>query len=803
MASLKEQILRRKPVGVMAEETGADADAGELKRSIGLFQLTLFGVGATIGTGIFIVLTQAVPIGGPAVILSFVFAGTVAGLTAICYAELASAVPVSGSSYSYAYATLGEGVAMVVAACLLLEYGVSAAAVAVGWSQYLNELLDNLFGFTIPESLSQAPEQGGVLNVPAVILIGLCALLLLRGASESAKVNAIMVLIKIGVLVLFIVVGITGWDSDNLSDFSPAGLNGITSAAGIIFFSYIGLDAVSTAGEEVKNPRRNLPLAIMFALIIVTGIYILVAAVAVAAQPAAEFEGQEAGLAAILEDVTGASWPGTVLAAGAVISIFSVTLVVIYGQTRILFAMGRDGMIPPLFHKLNPRTLTPVPATIIVAVVISLLAGVLPIDFLAEMTSIGTLVAFLIVSIGVMVLRQRQPDLPRGFKVPLYPVIPILSIAGCIWIIQDLRAVTIFVFFGWAAVALTWYFFYGRHHSALNRPERGSHAMSLLVGFAPDGRGRAVLHLAGMLARSAGDDLVVCAVVPAPWYPSPARVDAEYRDYLQQDGAARRWTRRARGCPPTSRPRSLVHDARSAPGRPAGGGRAARRLADRGRARPRPAAPGTSRSGSASSRLLHSSPIPVAVAPRGFRCRPDARVARVTAAFGGSEGAEDLVIAAAGVAARVGAALRLASFAVRSRPPYTSGVGTEADEAMVAEWIAEIEAAGRAALEKVERPAGGPARSSRPSSGAARAGRRRSRTSSGRTATCSWSARARSARSHGSSSARARPRSSSTPPSRSSSSRAARPPSSPTRRSRGGRLARESWRRVPRLVACA
>ena len=174
-ASLKEQVLRRKPVGVMAEETGADADAGELKRSIGLFQLTLFGVGATIGTGIFIVLTQAVPIGGPAVILSFVFAGTVAGLTAICYAELASAVPVSGSSYSYAYATLGEGVAMVVAACLLLEYGVSAAAVAVGWSQYLNELLDNLFGFTIPESLSQAPEQGGVLNIPAVILIALCA----------------------------------------------------------------------------------------------------------------------------------------------------------------------------------------------------------------------------------------------------------------------------------------------------------------------------------------------------------------------------------------------------------------------------------------------------------------------------------------------------------------------------------------------------------------------------------------------------------------------------------------------------
>ena len=203
------------------------------------------------------------------------------------------------------------------------------------------------------------------------------------------------------------------------------------------------MDAVSTAGEEVKNPRRTLPLAIMIALVVVTSVYILVAIVAVAAQPVAGFEGQEAGLSAILEDVTGSTWPATVLAAGAVISIFSVTLVVIYGQTRILFAMSRDGMVPPLFHRLNPRTLTPVPATIIVAVVISLLAGLLPINFLAEMTSIGTLVAFLVVSVGVIVLRRTQPDLPRGFRVPGYPVTPLLSIAGCIWIIQDLRAKTI------------------------------------------------------------------------------------------------------------------------------------------------------------------------------------------------------------------------------------------------------------------------------------------------------------------------------------------------------------------------
>ncbi len=223
-SSLTQKLFRKKPVPEMTAETGADSDKSELARTIGLFQLSMFGIGATIGTGIFIVLTSAVPEAGPAVIWSFVIAGTVAGLTAVCYAELASAVPVSGSSYSYAYATLGELPAIGVAACLLLEYGVSAAAVAVGWSQYLNEFLDNVFGFTIPENLSQAPEQDGLFNLPAVVLIVLCALLLIRGASESAKVNAVMVMIKIGVLLLFIVVGIQGWNSDHFSDFSPFGI---------------------------------------------------------------------------------------------------------------------------------------------------------------------------------------------------------------------------------------------------------------------------------------------------------------------------------------------------------------------------------------------------------------------------------------------------------------------------------------------------------------------------------------------------------------------------------------------------
>jgi basic amino acid/polyamine antiporter, APA family len=471
MASLLQQVLRRKPVPEMSAETGTDTGGSELVRTIGLFQLTMFGIGATIGTGIFFVLSEAVPVAGPAVVWSFVLAGVVAGLTAICYAELASAVPVSGSSYSYAYATLGELPAMGVAACLILEYGVSTAAVAVGWSQYLNELLGNLFGVQIPDTLSQAPEQGGLLNLPAIILVLLCMLLLIRGTSESATTNAVMVLIKIGILVMFILIGAQGWNSDNFSDFAPAGLAGVTGAAGVIFFSYIGLDAVSTAGEEVKNPRRNMPLAILIALVTVTTLYILVSLVAVAAQPADEFEGQEAGLAAILEAVTGSTWPATALAGGAIISIFSVTLVTLYGQTRILFAMARDGMLPELFHRVNRRTLTPIPNTVIVAAAISLLAGLIPINFLAEMTSIGTLTAFLVVSIGVMVLRHTHPELPRGFTVPLYPVLPILSIVGCVWIISKLPFVTILVFAIWVAVALVWYFLYGFRHSHLGRHE--------------------------------------------------------------------------------------------------------------------------------------------------------------------------------------------------------------------------------------------------------------------------------------------------------------------------------------------
>jgi APA family basic amino acid/polyamine antiporter len=462
--TLRQQLFRVKPAPRYSETP----DSG-LKRSIGLFPLTMIGVGGTIGTGIFFILSEAVPIAGPAVIISFIIAGIVAGLSALCYAELAGSVPVSGSSYSYAYSTLGELPAMGVAACLLLEYGVSTAAVAVGWSQYVNQLLLNLFGIQLPEALSYAPEEGGIVNLPAIVLIILCALLLIRGASQSAITNTIMVIIKIGVLGFFAAVGLTGWNADHFADFAPFGFAGVMTGAGIIFFSFVGLDAVATAGDEAKNPRRNLPIALISALVIVASVYVLVALAGLGAQRAEDFDGQSAGLSAILENIVGAQWPGTVVAIGAVISIFSVTLVVLYGQTRILFAMSKDGMAPRVFQQVNPRTMTPVRNTVIVSAAVAVLAGVLPINFLAEMTSIGTLAAFLVVSIAVIVLRRREPNLERSFKVPLYPVIPILSIVGCLWIIKDLRPVTIIVFLVWTAIILIWYFFTGRKNSVLAR----------------------------------------------------------------------------------------------------------------------------------------------------------------------------------------------------------------------------------------------------------------------------------------------------------------------------------------------
>ncbi len=468
-----EQLRRRKPIVFQHMHHKGE----ELARNMGTFQLMMFGVGATVGTGIFFVLSEAIPKAGAAVIISFVIAAAAAGLSALCYAEMASAIPVSGSTYSYTYHALGEGAAVLIAGCVLLEYGVAVSAVAVGWSGYFNELLHALFGFTLPRALSisfvpgiDGAATGGIVNLPAMVLILLCMLLLLRGASESATVNAIMVLIKLGVLVLFTVIGISAFNADHFNNFF-AQAAGISAAAGTIFFSFIGLDAVATAGEEVKNPQKALPRAIIGALLIVTAIYIMVAVAGIAAKPVDFFSTEaagEAGLAKILADVTGNQIWSTVLAAGAVISIFSVTLVTLYGQTRILFAVGRDGLIPKRFLEVNQKTMTPTYNTVFVSILVAIVSGFVPADYLWDTVSIGTLMAFTVVAISIMVLRRTHPDLERPFKVPLYPVIPILTVVACVYVLSGLAPITWAIFGGWMIIVFAYYWFYGRRHATLN-----------------------------------------------------------------------------------------------------------------------------------------------------------------------------------------------------------------------------------------------------------------------------------------------------------------------------------------------
>jgi APA family basic amino acid/polyamine antiporter len=475
--SLGQRLMRRKPVEQFVIQ--AQAQGGALGRGITLFQLTMFGVGATVGTGIFFVLSEQVPVAGPAVLLSFLIAGLAAGLTALCYAEMSSMIPVSGSSYSYAYATLGEGLAFLVAACLVMEYGVSAGAVAVGWSEYLHNLLITTTGLELPRALLHAPlvAEGyslhfggdGLVNLPAAVLVFLCCILLTRGSRESARANAIMVLVKLGVLALFIAIAFTSYDAGNMTPFAPHGFAGVSAAAGSIFFTFVGLDAVSTAGEEVENPRRNLPLAIILALVIVISFYLLVAVAALGAQPQGMFDGQEAGLAVILQNVTGSAIPSVILSAGAVVSVFSVTLVVLYGQTRVLFAMSRDGMLPPIFSRVNPHTLTPTANTVIVACCVAAIAAFLPSSVLWDLTSMGTLVAFSVVSAGVIILRYQRPDAHRGFRVPLFPLLPILSIVSCLYLICSLSSIVFQLTAVWALLAAILYLTYSARNSALER----------------------------------------------------------------------------------------------------------------------------------------------------------------------------------------------------------------------------------------------------------------------------------------------------------------------------------------------
>src|SRR5476649_2617713 len=479
MRELGRRLIRTKPIG------GGSDKPGGLSRSLGLFSLTMLGVGATVGTGIFFALTETVPKAGPAAILSFLIAAMTAGLTALCYSELSFRIPAAGSSYSYAYATVGEFIAFLVAACLLLEYGLAASATSIGWSAYLNNFLGNAFSWHIPEALRSPTIVSGAngiefhaghINLPPILLVCLCCFLLLRGTKESATTNAIMVMIKLAILVFFVVIAFSGFDINNFKPFfSPdngahfTGMAGVT-AAGTVFFSFIGLDTVATAGDEVRNPKRNVPIGILAALAIVTVFYMLVAVAALGAQPAYKFAGQEAGLAVILQNVTGKTWPALILAAGAVISVFSVTLVTIYGQTRILYAISRDGLIPKSFQRVNPRTHAPVINTAIVCVVVGLVSGFVDATFLWDMVSMGTLTAFMVVSLAVPVMRKKENGKGvKGFRVPFGPyVVPGLSIAACLYLVFGLSMTTYTIFSIWMLATVLTYFLYGMRHSRQN-----------------------------------------------------------------------------------------------------------------------------------------------------------------------------------------------------------------------------------------------------------------------------------------------------------------------------------------------
>ena len=445
------------------------AEGTRLRRGIGALDLTALGIGAIIGTGIFVIVGEAISKSGPALVLSFVLAGVTCIFSALSYAELASTIPVSGSAYTYAYATMGEVLAWIIGWDLILEYGVSVAAVAVGWGAYFTELMDSLFGITLSDSISLPPGEGGDVNVPAFLLVLAVAALLISGIRQSARSNTVMVIIKLVVLAFFIVVAATAFDGDNFSNFAPNGWSGIEDAAALIFFAYIGFDAVSTGSEESKNPGRDLPIAIIGSLVIATILYILVSVAAVGALPADKLAGQDAPLAVALSEGAGISWGADIVTFGALVAITSVVLTILYGQTRVAFSMCRDGLMPTRLATVWEKTRTPVILTLVFAIPIAILAAFVPLKEIAQLVNIGTLFAFLIVNVAVIWLRRTKPEMKRGFRVPLVPVFPIIGALLCAYLMTKLPGTTWARFGIWLVLGMVIYALYGYRNSRLRK----------------------------------------------------------------------------------------------------------------------------------------------------------------------------------------------------------------------------------------------------------------------------------------------------------------------------------------------
>jgi APA family basic amino acid/polyamine antiporter len=457
-------LERRKPMEAILAEAG-DTKHG-LERTMGAVGLTALGVGAIVGTGIFVLTgVAAAKYAGPGIVISFVIAGIVSALAALCYAELASAVPIAGSAYTYAYATLGELIAWIIGWDLILEYALGAAAVSIGWSAYFSDFLATSLHVTLPKALHASPFNGGVIDLPAAVIVLLISALLVRGTSESNRVNQIIVTIKLLIVALFIVIGAGHITPANWHPFLPFGIGGVFSGASIIFFAYIGFDMVSTSAEEVRDPKRDLPRGIIGSLAICTLLYIAVAAILTGMVPFAQLNVASPVSFALIH--VGLDWAGSIIAVGAIAGLTTVLLALLYAQSRIFFAMSRDGLLPPVFSRIHPTFRTPYISQLLIGVVVAVLAALTPIDVVAELVNIGTLGAFILVSVGVIRLRRREPGLARGFRVPGLPWLPMLSIAGCLVLIAKLPPLTIGRFIVWLAIGFVVYAAYSRKRSKL------------------------------------------------------------------------------------------------------------------------------------------------------------------------------------------------------------------------------------------------------------------------------------------------------------------------------------------------
>lgn len=460
-------LFRKKPVGYDDSEFG-------MKRVLSALDLTLLGVGAIIGTGIFVLTgVAAATQSGPAVVLSFVVAGFACGFAALSYAELAASVGGVGSAYGYSYAAFGELIAWIIAWDLILEYGVSVAAVANGWSGYFNNALTAI-GFGLPEQLTKGPFAGGIVNLPAFGIVFVLMVLLIIGVRETARINAAMVAVKLATIAIFLAVGLFNIHPSNWTPFIPFGWFehtadgkpvGILAGASLVFFAYVGFDAVSTAVEEARDPQRDVPRGLIGSLLFCTIIYIIVSGVLTGIVPYTELN-VSSPVAFALQKI-GFNWASALVAAGVIAGLSTVMLVLYYALTRIITGVSRDGLLPPYFAVVNEKTQTPVRTTVITGLIIAVMSGFIPLGILAELVNIGTLAAFVLVCAGVIALRYTHPDLPRPFKTPGGIVLPVLGILSCGALIGFLPFETHLRFIVWLALGLVIYFGYSIRHSRL------------------------------------------------------------------------------------------------------------------------------------------------------------------------------------------------------------------------------------------------------------------------------------------------------------------------------------------------